>query len=103
MNSFSPTHETQEQNINKSSTPHHKICFPKKLYCMLSDPKNEKTITWLPDGYSWKVLDQNELETEVLPFYFRHNKFNSFMRQVNAYGFQRRSDEVFGVIYYHEV
>ena len=92
------------QNIDHiTSTSDTRTSFPKKLYCILSDPNNEKAITWLPDGYAWKVLNQNELETEILPQYFSHNSFASFMRQVNAYGFQRKSDEKDANIYYHKV
>ena len=106
MDSFILTNEAQlymKQKINNTSTSHNRASFPKKLYCILSDPKNEKAITWLPDGCSWKVLDQKRLKNEVLPHYFDHNNYTSFMRQVNAYGFQRKSGDKCDSIYYHKV
>ena len=66
--------------------------FPLKLHAILSDPQNEKMITWLPNGYSWRVVDRLMFEREVIPLYFRHSNFSSFMRQVNGWGFQRVND-----------
>ena len=106
MDSFILSNEAKlhmKQEIYNTSTSHKKTSFPKKLYCILSDPKNEKAITWLPDGCSWKVLDQKRLKNEVLPHYFDHNNYTSFMRQVNAYGFQRKSGDKCDSIYYHKV
>ena len=106
MDSFILTNEAQshiKQKINNASTSHNRASFPKKLHSILCDPKYEKAITWLPDGCSWKVLDQERLKNEVLPHYFDHNNYTSFMRQVNAYGFQRKSGKKCESIYYHKV
>ena len=77
--------------------------FPTKLYKILSKPVFEDVISWLPHGRSWRVLDQKRFETEVLPLYFRHGNFLSFMRQVNGWGFRRTYEDFKHNSFYHEV
>lgn len=55
--------------------------FPVKLYRMLDGDFSE-SISWMPHGRSWKVHDPIQLEEKVLPIFFRHAKYASFMRQV---------------------
>lgn len=63
--------------------------FPLKLHQMLADPRSNAYICWNSDGRSWKILKPSMLESFVIPTYFRHAKYNSFMRQVNGWGFKR--------------
>lgn len=63
--------------------------FPSKLYMMVSCPQNQDIITWLPHGRAWKILNQKEFETKVLPRYFKHGRISSFKRQLNGYGFRK--------------
>ena len=77
--------------------------FPTKLYKILSKPDFEDVISWLPHGRSWRVLDQKRFETEVLPLYFRHRNFLSFMRQVNGWGFRRTYEDFKHNSFYHKV
>lgn len=76
--------------------------FPGKLYRILDEECSEY-ISWMPHGRSWKVHDTVKLEEEVLPKYFRHAKYASFMRQVNGWGFHRISNGVDRDSYYHEM
>ena len=71
---------------------HKMLKFPLKLHAILLDPNNESLITWLPNGHSWRVIKRKMFEKEVIPLYFRHSNFSSFMRQVNGWGFQRVND-----------
>ena len=55
--------------------------FPLKLHSILSNPENHDFIHWLPHGRSWRILRMAKFEEEVIPRYFRHAKYASFMRQ----------------------
>ena len=48
----------------------------------------ENAIIWNEKGDRWKVLSVRKLEM-LLPKYFKHRCYASFMRQVNIYGFKR--------------
>lgn len=67
------------------------VPFPLKLHAVLANPRYHHVICWLPDGKSWKVIDSFLLERFVISRYFCHAKYSSFMRQVNGWGFARRS------------
>jgi heat shock transcription factor len=46
-------------------------------------------IEWDEDGRSFNIRDIGRFEGEVLPRYFRHNNYSSFVRQLNIYGFKK--------------
>ena len=77
--------------------------FPTKLFKILSKSDFQDVISWLPHGRSWRVLDPLRFQTEVLPLYFRHSNFLSFMRQVNGWGFRRTYEDFKHNSFYHEV
>jgi Heat shock transcription factor len=56
--------------------------FPVKLHRILSNPDFTDIICWLPHGRSWRVLKPKAFEERIIPMYFRHAKYASFMRQV---------------------
>ena len=57
--------------------------FPVKLHRILSNPDYSDFISWLPHGRSWRVLKPKAFEEKIVPRYFRHTKYASFMRQVS--------------------
>jgi len=57
--------------------------FPVKLHRILTNPEYSDVISWLPHGRSWRVLKPKAFEEKVIPLYFRHAKYASFMRQVS--------------------
>ena len=57
--------------------------FPVKLHYILSNPKYQKYIAWLPHGRSWRIVKPEAFEAEVIPKIFRSAKIASFMRQVS--------------------
>ena len=90
-------------NPNKCQLQNKKVSFPSLLYNILSKPEHGSIITWLPDGRSWMVLDAGALEEKVIPQFFKHKKFSSFMRQVNGWGFRRNREGVGTCSYSHKV
>lgn len=60
-----------------------------KLTDMLKDTKTYGTIVaWNQEGTSFKILDKARFNREVLPQYYKHSKYESFLRQMNLYGFK---------------
>ena len=63
--------------------------FPVKMHAILSRPDLADIVSWMPHGRSWRVWKPREFEVKVIPTYFEHNKFSSFIRQANGWGFRR--------------
>lgn len=62
--------------------------FLKKIVQMLN-PENEELIKWNKSGDSIIIVDPNRFSRDLLPKYFKTKKFNSFVRQLNFYGFKK--------------
>ncbi|OQS06893.1 HSF-type DNA-binding protein, partial [Thraustotheca clavata] len=62
--------------------------FLASLYEILSK-EDPAIISWCDDGKSFVVHDYDGMERDILPTYFRHNKFASFQRQLNYFGFRK--------------
>ena len=76
--------------------------FPRKLFEILSEQPAE-IISWNPSGLAFMIHDMPRFVSEVLQKYFAHQKFSSFQRQLNLYGYRRiepGGDEPAGS-YYH--
>lgn len=56
---------------------------------MVDDPSSDDLIRWADDGTSFIVLRQEEFAKRVLPRFFKHSNFSSFVRQLNMYGFHK--------------
>ncbi|KAK7060568.1 Heat shock transcription factor [Paramarasmius palmivorus] len=63
--------------------------FLQKLYKIVSDPSTNDVICWSDNGDSFFVHDHERLAKEHLGNWFKHNKFASFVRQLNMYGFHK--------------
>jgi hypothetical protein len=74
-----------------------------KLHQILSNPEFQECICWNPHGQSWRILKPPVFEQVVIPLYFRHAKYASFMRQVNGWGFKRIVSGNDHNSYYHEL
>jgi hypothetical protein len=77
--------------------------FILKLYQMVNGAPNE-VISWTPAGDAFIIgSDLNRLESETLPQYFRHNRFQSLVRQLNFYSFRKINRERNVWIYKHNL
>ncbi|KAG7096866.1 hypothetical protein E1B28_004273 [Marasmius oreades] len=62
-------------------------CFSKSF--TISDPSTNDVICWSDAGDSFFIHDHERLAKEHLGNWFKHNKFASFVRQLNMYGFHK--------------
>ncbi|KAK9353150.1 hypothetical protein V1505DRAFT_283700, partial [Lipomyces doorenjongii] len=81
-----------------TSAPKTKPAFVLKLWNMVNDPKNSAHINWMPDGLSFQVVGREQFEKTVLPKYFKHSNFSSFVRQLNMYGWHKVQDVTAGAM-----
>ncbi|GAA5942133.1 heat shock factor family protein [Sporobolomyces koalae] len=63
--------------------------FLNKLFTMVSDPATDDLIRWSDDGDSFFVPSADRFGKELLPRFFKHSNFGSFVRQLNMYGFHK--------------
>lgn len=62
--------------------------FLKKTYHMI-DTCDPTIATWSSDGRTFVVKDTEIFASEIIPQFFKHNNFSSFVRQLNFYGFRK--------------
>ena len=72
------------------------------MHAILSRPDFRDVVAWLPHGRSWRVLKPREFEIKIIPLFFEHAKFSSFVRQANGWGFRRITQGKDRNSYYHE-
>ncbi|KAI9270614.1 HSF-type DNA-binding-domain-containing protein [Phascolomyces articulosus] len=66
--------------------------FITKLLSILEDENNRNLISWSLCGDFFRIYDCDEFSRVVLPRYFRHCNWTSFVRQLNMYDFHKLSD-----------
>lgn len=63
--------------------------FLLKTYELVDDVANKDVISWNENGTTFVVWKTAEFAKDLLPKYFKHNNFSSFVRQLNTYGFRK--------------
>ncbi|KDN41416.1 winged helix DNA-binding domain-containing protein, partial [Tilletiaria anomala UBC 951] len=60
--------------------------FPCRI---LKDEQIQHMIQWVASGTAFRVSSPTEFSRIVLPTYFKHANWQSFVRQLNIYGFHK--------------
>jgi len=78
--------KTRQTSKCKGATPI--PIFLKKTYKMV-DTCDPNIASWTVNGDMFVVKDPDMFASTIIPQYFDHNKFSSFGRQLNFYGFRK--------------
>ncbi|KAG4991620.1 hypothetical protein JHK87_025077 [Glycine soja] len=63
--------------------------FLTKTFQLVDDQSIDDVISWNDDGSTFIVWNPTVFARDLLPKYFKHNNFSSFVRQLNTYGFRK--------------
>ncbi|GMH04028.1 hypothetical protein Nepgr_005867 [Nepenthes gracilis] len=63
--------------------------FLTKTYQLVDDETTDHIVSWGEDDTTFVVWRPPEFARDLLPNYFKHNNFSSFVRQLNTYGFRK--------------
>jgi hypothetical protein len=66
--------------------------FLTKLFQIVSANTTDRCIMWTAKGDSFVIIDPDSFARDILPTYFKHNNIRSFIRQLNTYGFRKRTN-----------
>lgn len=68
--------------------------FLASLYrmCNQDNAQHRECIHWDDSGSSFWVSSIEKFARDLLPIYYKHNNYASFVRQLNMYGFHRSTD-----------
>ncbi len=81
--------EDRSLPVNVQNVP----AFLTKSYEILNDPENFKVIRWNMEGDAFIVRKPNDFAEQILPKYFKHSNYASFVRQLNMYDFHKAKEK----------
>ena len=87
-----------EKYKKKSDCPN----FLLKLYQILEKDEYKDIIEWGEDGTYFIVKNLHDFTENILPKYYKHNNYSSFIRQLNMYDFHKRKSSPNEHIFEHK-
>ncbi|CAN0180960.1 unnamed protein product, partial [Ectocarpus sp. 6 AP-2014] len=92
-----PTLQQQEQRFGKRGSGQ---AFALGLFQILKT-EDPKVIGWSASGKAFRIGDSEKFCKEIMPRFFKQNKYSSFQRQLNLYGFRKlvRGNEAGGYMH----
>lgn len=81
------------EHFNVKPAKVHIPTFVVKMYQIIENPSTNDEIHWTEQGDAFIITDQRSFSNKVLPAYFKHNNFASFVRQLNMYDFHKVKNE----------
>ena len=92
MKMLNKKRQNHKKNNNQYDT------FLSKLFDILNDETFKDIIKWSKDGYNIIITDVNKLCEVILPKFYKHRNFSSFVRQLNLYDFHKIKDKSVNVL-----
>jgi uncharacterized protein (UPF0305 family) len=87
-----------EKYKKKSDCPN----FLLKLYQILEKDEYKDIIEWGEEGTYFIVKNLHDFTEKILPKYYKHNNYSSFIRQLNMYDFHKRKSNPNEHIFEHK-
>jgi len=86
-----PTTSSTQSSTNSAGNDDGVAPFVAKTYELVNDPATQHLVGWSVQHkcLAFVVYDPVEFASSVLPRYFKHSNFCSFVRQLNIYGFHK--------------
>ncbi len=81
--------DSETENLAIAALENQEKSFPQILHEILATTECQSILHWLPDGFSFLIVDKQRFSDEILPEYFRGALLNSFIRKLNRWGFRR--------------
>ncbi len=93
MKTLNQKHQRPQNNENLNENKTKKDDYPNfllKLYTILETPEYKNIINWSEDGKYFSIINLHDFTENILPKFYKHNNFSSFVRQLNMYDFHKK-------------
>ena len=93
MKTLNQKHQRPQNNENLNEIKTKKEDYPNfllKLYTILETPEYKNIINWSEDGKYFSIINLHDFTENILPKFYKHNNFSSFVRQLNMYDFHKK-------------
>ena len=76
--------------------------FLLKLYQILDNESYKDIIHWTEDGKYFIISNLHDFTEMILPKYYKHNNYSSFIRQLNMYDFHKKKSGQNEHVFHHQ-